>query len=536
MSKIVQYLNSNLVGEILTTPVVRLNYSRDRSVLRIVPDAVIFPRQTDDVRKVAKLTYQLAEKGKTIGLTARGRGHSQTGAAIGPDFVIDFNRYLNRIIDIDPSQGLIHVQTGAELPKIEALAQSHNLRLPFDATKAQTVGGVFNSNNAVLDWSKIKSLAETIDQLEVVLANGDVIQTKKISKRELDKKLGLTTFEGDIYRKIDKIIEENAELISKIDTSRPDNMGYHTIALVKSNHGFDLTPLFIGAQGTLGFISEAILKLDATAAASQIVAASFLNIDDALDASEKIAELKPVYCQIYHSDIFVNAIESGKSFSFYDQAYESFAQVPAVCLLIRIDEKNARSLKRISKKLEKIIKGNKGFSVISDKETLDQLQSIRDIPHVFSDGRQDAQNVSLINGIQVPIFHFRNFAKGLEKISRNLNMSLPYYGSCLSGIMNIQTELNLKSVADKQKVFRLLSAVSKLTQEIGGILCASDGEGRLKTPFVHQTTNPDFIKLFKEIRSAFDPQGTLNRQVKEPLALKELASALVNDYYNGIFC
>ncbi len=536
MRKIAQYLNGNLIGETLTTPVVRLNYSRDHSILRLIPGAVVFPRETDDVRKVVKLSNQLSEKGKAIGLTARGKGHSQTGAAIGKDLVIDFNKYLNEIIDIDPDQGLVHVQAGAELSKISTLAKSHELRLPFSGQPNQTIGGILGSNNAQLDLRKIKHLSEAIDQLEVVLSNGDVIQVRRLNKREFDKKIGLASAEGELYRKIDKLIEDNSHLIDKIDTERADNLGYNSIALVRQkNDTFDLTPLLIGAQGTLGFISEAILKLDFDTPMSQIVAASFLNLDDALDAQEEIAKLNPLYCQVYQANIFASAMERGKSFSFYEQAFEYLAQSPAVCLLARFDAKNKRELKRLSKKINDLITKNKGFCTISEPNTIEQFESILDIPSLFSDSNRDMQNVALINGLQVPVFRFRDFIKGLNEISHNLDINLPYFGSCLDGIINVRTEFNLKLVGDRQKVFRLLSAVNKLVHDVGGIMCAGEGEGRVKSPFVYSAVTPELAELFEKIRTAFDPNRIFNPGVKEPIALKDVVAATVNDYYNGIF-
>lgn len=520
----------------MTTPVVRLNYSRDHSILRIIPGAVVFPRQTSDVRKVVKLSNQLGEKGKKVGLTARGHGHSQTGAAIGSDLVIDFNRYLNEIIDIDTDQGLIHVQSGAELSKINATIKSHGLRLPFNGSANQTIGGIMNSNNPELDLRKIKHLSGAIDQLELILSNGDIIQTKRLTKREFDKKIGQANTEGELYRKIDKIIEENASLIDQIDTNRTDNLGYNSIALVRQDNGsFDLTPLIIGSQGTLGLISEAIIKLDVDAPMSQVIAASFLNLDDALDAQEEIAKLSPVYCQIYQASIFSSAMERGKTFSFYEQAFEYLAQAPAVCLLARFDGKNKHALKKSAKKLHSLIAKNKGFCTISEPDTVEQFESIRDVPYMFSDNDRDQQNVSLINGIQVPVFRFRDFVKGLNEISKNLDIDLPYFGSCLDGIINIRTEFNLKSVGNKQKVFRLLGSITKLLNNIDGILCAGEGEGRVKSPFAYQTINPELINLFEQIRTAFDSNHIFNPGVKEPIALKDIVSATVNDYYNGIF-
>lgn len=536
MNKIAQYLNSNLSGEVLSTAMVRLKYSRDRSILRLVPDSVVLPRNTDDVRKVAKLAYQLSEKGKTLGLTARGRGHSQTGAAIGKDIVIDFSRHLNQVLDIDPNQGLIHVQAGVEIGQINTIAKSHGLCLPFEADPKQSIAGLISSNNARLNFTKIKDLSQSIDQLEIVLANGDLIQTRRLNKRELAKKLGQAGPEGEIYRQIDQLIEEHGELLNSIDTSRCDNAGYHSLALVKQKDGsFDLSPLFIGAQGTLGFITEVIIKLDLRLPENLAMAASFLSVEDAMDAQEEILKLKPAYCNIYHASILANAIESGKTFSFFDQAFEAFAQTPSVCLNADFHLKNKHQAKIIAKKINKIVNDKKGFVALSNDKNLTEFTAIKDIPLIFSNTQRDVQNVALLNGIQVPLIQFREFVNGLAEIGNHLNLPLPYYGSCYSGIMNLQTEFNLKSIGDKQKVFRLLNSVSKLVNDTNGILCAGEAEGRIKTPFVYPNINNELRDLFIKVRQSFDGQHILNPGVKEALQLKELIANTVNDYYNGVF-
>lgn len=88
MSKIAQYLNEHLVGETSGLASLRDEYSTDRSVLQITPELVVYPRVTNDIRKVARFTWQLAEKGHAIGLTTRGFGNDQTGGAIGSGIVL----------------------------------------------------------------------------------------------------------------------------------------------------------------------------------------------------------------------------------------------------------------------------------------------------------------------------------------------------------------------------------------------------------------------------------------------------------------
>lgn len=534
MSKIIQYLNNNLTGEVLDNSRVRLNRARDRSVLRIIPEAVVFPRQTADIRKLAKFSYQLATKGKTIQLTARGNGHDTTGGAIGSGLVIDLSKFMNRILDIDPDQGLIHVQAGATLPTIEAVANSHKLTLPLNVHTDNSLGGAIGANHAELNYAKINRISEMIDQLEVVLSNGDVIHVGNLSKSELNRKIGQNNFEGQIYRQLDNLLDDRASLIASIDTNKPDSAGYANIALVKKPNGsINLTPLLVASQGTLGIISEAIIKLDLLPGAKQTIAAAFVNLDDALDATEEIVKHKPDFADIMHPNFLMDAMEKGKNFDFYDQAIESFGQAPTICLVIGLSRKNKRQLDRETKKIINIIKKNKGFISSSRDISPEEMLALRDVPtHFKSNGGQD---VPLIRGLFVPIFRFREFCQKVADLEQQLSTSLPFFGSISSGIFNIRTTLDLKQVSDKQKAFRILGVFAKLSNQLDGVYCAHEAEGRLKAPFINTSTSPELQQLYADIKKIFDPHGILNPGVKQPVPLKEIIAQTVNDYNNGVF-
>jgi len=102
-------------------------------------------------------------------------------------------------------------------------------------------------------------LVNSVSEAEVILSNGDIINIGKISRKELSEKIALSNFEGEIYRKIDTLIEDNYSLIQQIDSD--SSFGYSGIANVKSEDGtFNLIPLFFGSLGTLGIITEAKIQ------------------------------------------------------------------------------------------------------------------------------------------------------------------------------------------------------------------------------------------------------------------------------------
>lgn len=120
MSKISEYLNEHILGDVSTSDGTRRAYSVDSSILSIVPDIVVYPRATNDIRKLARFTYQLAEKGHTICLTPRGGGMDDTGAALSDGIIADTSRYMHDVMEYDAKTGLIRVQPGLTLHSLNS--------------------------------------------------------------------------------------------------------------------------------------------------------------------------------------------------------------------------------------------------------------------------------------------------------------------------------------------------------------------------------------------------------------------------------
>lgn len=126
-----------------------------------------------------------------------------------------------------------------------------------------TVGGAIANNAGGEKSVKYGSTRQYVKALKVVLANGEVIETRRYNKREVNKKLGLATFEGEIYRALDKLYEENAELLKQPTPDVTKNSAGYDIWDVRNKDGsMDLTPLFVGSPGTLGIVAEATITTE----------------------------------------------------------------------------------------------------------------------------------------------------------------------------------------------------------------------------------------------------------------------------------
>src|SRR6476620_1509938 len=101
MNKIADYLQEHLVGEVITSPDARKYFSTDASIFSVVPQLVVYPRSENDIRKTARFTWQLAERGRVVPITARGAGTDLSGAALGRGVILVFPAHMNKILELD---------------------------------------------------------------------------------------------------------------------------------------------------------------------------------------------------------------------------------------------------------------------------------------------------------------------------------------------------------------------------------------------------------------------------------------------------
>ena len=169
MNKIAVYLNEHLLGEVTSSKAMRRRYSRDGSVLSVTPEIIAFPRITNDIRKVARFAWQLAEKGHPMGITIRGRGGDVTGAAIGKGLVMSTSTHLNNIITVMQKDRLVHVQPGVSFEKLSAALSWQGLAVPnMPSDLSSTIAAAIANN----DLGVTGEFAAAVEKLEVVLANG----------------------------------------------------------------------------------------------------------------------------------------------------------------------------------------------------------------------------------------------------------------------------------------------------------------------------------------------------------------------------
>jgi len=518
MSKIASYLQEHLQGEVVTTAAVRQHFSRDGSILTQTPSLIVYPYGVNDIRKVTRFAWQLAQKGHALPITPRGSGSSNTGAAIGTGITLSTPAHFNKILELDTKQQLARLQPGVNFNVFQEAMKTHGLYMPImPATSLySTVGGAIANNSMTRKSVKYSDMRKWVNQLEVVLANGEVIQTGRISKRELSKKKGLATLEGEIYRKIDGLITDNQQLIEDEIVARASytNAGYSGLAEVKQKNGsFDLTPLFVGAQGTLGIITEMIVKLTSYIPQSQLLTISFESLADAHDALDSLQQLAPSSVEFLERQTLDLVQGQGLNIS---AVLEEGAKTPAALLFVEFDDPGRKQARKAKKAAKAFQKAGHYVQLSSDlDEQADWWQVFFSVQAAVINGEIDGRvPLPMTEDASVPREAFEKYIEGVYDLAKKQRITTAMWGHAGDNIFQVYPFLDLRRLSDRQKVKKFTESYYEMVLKFGGSVAAKYGEGRLRSPLAASEYSQEMVQVFEEIKHIIDPQNVFNTNVK----------------------
>jgi FAD/FMN-containing dehydrogenase len=534
MSKVAYYLQEHLHGEVIATAPARRYFSTDASIFSVPPAIIVYPKDENDVRKTARFAWQLAERGRVIPVTARGSGTDLGGAALGSGIVLAFPAHMHRILELDEKSGTVVVEPGTNYGKLQQALQTHGRYLPPAPASLEysTIGGAV-ANNATGERSlKYGSTREYVKGLRVVLSNGEVIETRRLSKREMNHKLGLSTFEGEIYRAVDSLIDTGQNALDKIATLgvTRNGAGYALGEVRRRDGSFDLTPLLVGSQGTLGIVTEIIIDTEPLSQESALYAAYF---DDLQHLQTAIVELRSL-------PDMPSAIELVDG-HLLDVAHQFNANLlkgvisppfPKAVLLVEFDAGD-RAQKKLGKKTQKIFER---YAVHHQLETdpvqKERLWSIRHTAAIVMNTSGDAHRkaVPVTGDGVVPVEHLGEFIDSIYKLYAQSQLQVAIWGHAGDGNLHVEPVLDLSQVGDRQKAFRLLEDYNNLVISLGGSTSVQTGDGRLLAPYLPKLYGGEMYDLFQKVKQIFDPYGLLNPGVKVNVRLEDVKPLVRQEY------
>jgi len=530
MNKVAHYLQEHLVGEVFSDKNSLDYFSRDKSIFKINPAFIVFPQNESDVRKTARFAWQLADRGRPISITARGFGNDESGAAIGKGIVLVFPTHMNNITGMDIKTGEVFTQPGAS---IDSMKQAINLQgrflPPLPHSEHSTIGGALGNNTSSESSFKYGAIKYFVNGLRVVLSNGDVIETKRLSKKQLSRKMGAGGFEAKIYRDIDKLIEENQQLIHTLARGVSKNSAGYDIASIKADDGsFDLSPLFVGSEGTLGIITEASLTTLPKMEQSTLFVAHINSFSEAQDIALEIAlyEERPKSMEVVDGNLLKHLVDNfpHQLNGIIDPPF------PKLTMLLELDDQE-RLRKKLKKRIKKVFSKRRiEYIFTSEPSEVEKFKKIMHAPATFIHTNvEHAKPLPIINDGIVPLEKINDYMNMAYELFAQNNLGAYIWGHFGDGHLQMRPILDLSEVADRQKIFRIMDYYYNTIIEMGGSISGSGGDGRLRAPYL-QTMYKDAYHLFEKIKQILDPKNILNTGVKLNVDANDTKSHLRKEY------
>ena len=270
--------SSEFQGDIATEKSVAIVYSTDNSIYEIAPDGVIFPRDQKDVELIFKFLRQ--EKYQQIKITARGGGTSTNGQSINYGLIVDYSRYMNKIISIDEENFCAEVEPGVILDVLNKELEKFNLYFPpnISPSNRATIGGMVNTDACGKGSCTHGKTSDNIEDLSLhLLCEENVVSSK--------------TGTAALNSKISEILKRAKNLYSSKHLARTAS-GYN---IEKSflDDTLDLNYLISGSEGTLALVSKIKVRLKKLPAKKRVVVLRYKNFDAALADAQNVIALKP---------------------------------------------------------------------------------------------------------------------------------------------------------------------------------------------------------------------------------------------------
>lgn len=506
MGKIARYLNQLIIGNVFDTSDILETYATDRSVLRIKPKAVAFPESTDDVRKLMKFCYQLALKDIDFPVAVRGSGLDEMGADLSTGLVISTEK-MNKLLESDRRERLVRVQAGITLKELNTALSLNGLTVPLGGHELETIGGLI-SNCPSDDYSgKYGGIMNYVERVEVVLANGDILQTNRLNGRSVTRRAQEKTLEGSIYRKLPRLIDANEKVINEIKENSNSSCGYQTIAQVMRGKSLDVLPLFFNAEGTLGVITEVILRAVPIETRVKRVVATFEDLKTAQKFLDLANSLRPRELNLYDIKITKLAEETGKKLSPITNKVESGFVVYAT-----YDKRSRSCLKKIAS-VKKVLPRGVQLFLESEKNKV-ALDEFENSLTNFLNQVKTGERVPIVTDFYIPARNLRAFHADLEVLKKSLGLDLYLYGSYSTSNYSLRPKFKLEDEDFNKKVLAFLRAGNFIINRQSGSITGGSPEGRVKAIVTNENMSEDEKKLYNEIKKIFDRYGILNSGVK----------------------
>src|SRR6185437_12816275 len=511
-------LRGKLRGEVRFDNGSRALYATDGSNYRQVPIGVVVPRDNEDVIETVAACRRFGAP-----ILGRGAGTSLCGQSCNVAVIMDFSKYMNRILELDPDKKRARVQPGVVLDWLRDAAEEHHLTFPPDpSTHAHcTLGGMIGNDSCGVHAMMGGKTKENTEELDILLYEGLRMRVGPTSDDELEQIIGSGGRRGEIYARLKALRDKYADQIRAKFPDIPRLVSGYSLEQLLPENGFNVAKALVGSESTCVTVLEATLRLVWSPPARTLLVLGYPDVYTSGDHVMEVLAHQPIGLE----GVDTKLVEDMKKLQIHP---EDVTLLPdgGGWLLVEFgghtkDESDGKAralmaeLKKSSSaptmKLFDDIKQEKMVWKVRESG----LGATAHVPgeKITWEGWEDAAVPPDKVGP-----YLRDFRKLLEKHGYGCSL----YGHFGQGCIHTRIDFDLFT-ADGIKNFRsFIEEAADLVVSYGGSISGEHGDGQSKAEMLPKMFGDELIEAFNEFKSIWDPAWKMNPgKVVQPYKIDE---------------
>lgn len=506
-------LTGVLHGELRCDPLSLSMYATDASLYQIMPLAVVYPRDRDDVIAVAKYAVE-----QGLPLIPRGAGSGIAGQVLGSGVVVDFSRFLRKIEWLGSET--VRVQAGVVRDTLNHELRPRGRYFPPDPSNSNvtTVGGMLGVDAAGSHSVRIGSVRDHVESIEVVLAGGESFEatTESISSfASADARPGSNGQSSPAsvdhrarLSRLAALLSSNAGLIRERQPPLPRNTAGYFLRGVLTDTHVNLPRLLVGSEGTLGMFTAATLHTSPLPECRGAVLILFGQLEAATRTVQVIAGQQPSACDLLDRRLLTLAREADPRF---ERLISPNAE--AALLIEQTGFSDSQVRDRIRGLLQAVHDVNLRVVVAREAYTFDEVEFLWSLPAkvvpLLARLRGHSRPLPFVEDIAVPPEALHDFLVQAQRIFQKHEVTASLYSHAAAGQVHLRPFLPPPGPRDGERMEALARDLYQAAFAAGGTISGEHGDGLSRSAFLREQYGP-LYNVFQQVKQIFDPQNLMN--------------------------